>query len=94
MSAILQSAYLTTAVQDFYTKYYPLPFEDAYMIGVSMITWTLLYLIALCLPLPLKPKHIELNKADDLDVRNRMISFLHGFTLLIFSGYMFYFFPG
>ena len=64
------------------------------MFGVMFLVWTLIYMIVLNSPLPLKPKNATLNKADDLDVRNRMISFLHGFTLLIFSGYEFYNFAG
>jgi len=64
------------------------------MIGASMATWTLMYNIVLYAPLPFKPKFKELNKADDMDVRNRMISFLHGLTLLVFSGYEFYITPG
>ena len=64
------------------------------MFGVMFLVWTLIYMIVLNSPLPLKPKNATLKKADDLDVRNRMISFLHGLTALIGSGYEFYFAPG
>jgi hypothetical protein len=75
-------------------KYYPLPFEDAKNIGISCALWTLSYLITLILPLPFKPVNAKLKKLDDLDVRNRTISFFHGLILMIFSGYEFYFAPG
>ena len=53
-----------------------------------------MYIIVAYLPLLGKPSFVTLSKIDDLDVRNRMISFVHGLTLLIFSGYQFYMFQG
>ena len=38
----------------------------------------------------LKPKECQINKADELDVRNRIISILHGLTLTVCSAYHFY----
>ena len=35
-----------------------------------------------------------MDKASDLDVRNRMVSIIHGTILIIFSCYEFYFTPG
>ena len=64
------------------------------MFGVLFLGWTFMYVIVLNSPLPFKPKNSTLKKADDLDVRNRMMSFLHGLTALIGSGYEFYFAPG
>ena len=64
------------------------------MIMLSCLFWTTVYNVVLYLPMPLKPAHLELNKVDALDVKNRMVSFLHGATLLIFSAYTYYFMPG
>jgi len=54
-----------------------------------------MYMVVANMPFLLfKPQHVQLKKIDDLDVRNRMISFIHGMVLLIFSGYQFYVMPG
>ena len=74
---------------------YPLKYEDAKNIGTSFAIWTSMYIVIANLPLLFKPKAVgTLRKIDDLDVRNRMISFVHGMTLLIVSGHQFYFAPG
>jgi hypothetical protein len=46
------------------------------------------------MPLILKPTHIKLEKIDELDVRNRMVSIVHGLGIMFFSGYHFYKMPG
>ena len=38
----------------------------------------------------LKPEKIKLSLDDELDVRNRMVSLLHGIVLVVFSTYHFY----
>ena len=74
---------------------YPIPLEDAKGIFISFLIWTSLYIVVANMPFLLfKPQHVQLKKIDDLDVRNRMISFIHGMVLLIFSGYQFYVMPG
>jgi hypothetical protein len=74
---------------------YPLPLEDVKGIFLSFVIWTSMYVVVANMPFLLfKPQHVQLKKIDDLDVRNRMISFIHGMTLLTFSGYEFYVMPG
>ena len=68
-------------------EYYPLKMEDAKNIFTSFTIWTSMYIVIAFLPLLFKPKSVSLKKIDDLDVRNRMISFVHGMTLLIISGH-------
>jgi hypothetical protein len=69
-------------------EYYPLKIEDAKNIATSFAIWTSMYIVIAFLPLLFKPKSSPaLKKIDDLDVRNRMISFVHGMTLLIVSGH-------
>lgn len=68
-------------------QFYPLPREDCKRMVLSFIIWTSMYVVVNNMPLLFKPKHIELKRIDDLDVRNRMISFIHGMILLFFSGY-------
>lgn len=76
------------------SQYYPVPVDDAKMIALSCILWTTAYLIVLVSPLPFKPAHMQLKEKDDLDVRNRIVSFAHGLILLIFSSYTYYRMPG
>lgn len=68
--------------------------EDLQGIATSFVIWTSLYLVVANLPLLLKPKHVTLDKIDDLDVRNRMVSIVHGLGIMLFSGYHFYRMPG
>jgi hypothetical protein len=68
-------------------EYYPLKAEDAKAIGTSFCIWSSMYIVIAFLPLLFKPKAVTLKKIDDLDVRNRMVSFVHGMTLLIVSGH-------
>ena len=46
------------------------------------------------IPLLFKPKHVNLEKLDELDVRNRFVSIIHGLGIMFFSGYHFYRMPG
>ena len=68
-------------------EYYPLKLEDAKNIATSFCIWSSMYIVIAFLPLLFKPAAVTLKKIDDLDVRNRMISFVHGMTLLIVSGH-------
>lgn len=54
---------------------------------ISFIGWNLLNLIVLSLPIP--DKHLP--RAEMLDLRNRMVSFVHGSIILFLSGYNTYF---
>lgn len=74
-------------------NFYPVPLEDIQMIIFSLIVWVLIWLVVAHLPLP-KFKCKELSPLDELDVRNRAVSFIHGLILVIFSGYHFYFIHG
>ena len=67
-------------------EYYPLKMEDAKAIATSFMIWSSIYLVFAFSPLLFKPASVQLQKKDDLDVRNRMVSFLHGMTLLVISG--------
>jgi hypothetical protein len=76
------------------SEYYPLKVGDAKMICASFLFWTTLYNIVLLCPMPFKPAHKELVKVDELDVKNRIISLIHGLILLFGSVYTYYFMPG
>lgn len=68
--------------------------EDFIGIFTSFSIWTSIYIVIAVSPLPFKHLASKISKENDLDVRNRMVSFLHGVTLIIFSCYEFYFTPG
>ena len=46
------------------------------------------------MPLPFKPEHVKISKADELDLRLRIVSFIHGILCVIFAGYHFYMLHG
>ena len=73
---------------------YPLKLKDIEMIMMSFMFWTALYGIVLICPLPFKPEHVKVKKADELDAKNRIISFIHGGALMVFSTYTYYIMPG
>ena len=75
-------------------EYFPMQMEDVKMIGLSFALWTSMYLVVAYSPLPFKPKGVNLKRLDDLDVRNRIVSFTHGFLLMVLAGYEFYFLRG
>ena len=62
-------------------------------IGIGFVMWCTLFTIINYLPMKLllKPDDIKLSKIDELDVRNRIVSIVHGLGLVIFSTYHFYF---
>lgn len=78
----------------FYDDYYPLTKEDAMGIATSFVFWTTLYIIVEQLPLPFAKKNPNLSRNQALDVKNRIVSTVHGLTLVIFSAHEFYFYPG
>ena len=78
----------------FYNDYYPLSKEDAMGIAISFTFWTMFYIIVERLPLPLVPKGAELTQSQALDVKNRIVSIVHGLVLVIFSAPEFYVYPG
>ena len=68
--------------------------EDAQGVLMSFLVWSALYICIANSPLPLKPKAANLKYLDDLDVRNRLVSFAHGFLIMSLAAYEFYFQPG
>lgn len=77
-----------------YDSYYPLSKDDAMGIVTSCVLWTVLYIIVERIPLPSVTKHATLTQSQILDVKNRIVSIVHGIVLLVFSANEFYFFPG
>lgn len=55
-----------------------------------LVAWTGLYIFELLFPIPLANKYRKLSLNDELDVRNRFISLIHGTMALILSGYNFF----
>jgi hypothetical protein len=68
----------------------PLPMEDIKMIFLSFIIWTTFYVLIAYTPFPNKVDGKPMKRLDDLDVRNRIVSFVHGSTAAVFAGYEFY----
>ena len=54
----------------------------------------MIYIILNSMDPLLKPKACILNRKTELDVKNRMVSFLHGFIMVLLSAREFYFTPG
>ena len=65
---------------------------QAYMI--STLLWCMLYVVSLYLPIPLKDRYRKLPTADELDLRNRQISFVHGISVLFLTTYAILYLPG
>jgi hypothetical protein len=63
------------------------------MVALSLAIWTSLYLVVAYSRLPPNYEGKPLKRLDDLDVRNRMISFLHGSLTTVLTGYEYYFIP-
>jgi hypothetical protein len=61
---------------------------------IITVLWTCLYAFSLIFPIPLKDKYRKMNIEEELDLRNRQISFIHGFLVLVGSGYAYFFLPG
>lgn len=80
--------------QRFYQQYYPLSEEDAVGIATSFVFWTTLYIIVEQLPLPFVPKGAVVSHSQALDVKNRIVSIVHGLAIAICSAPEFYFHPG
>ena len=59
------------------------------IVAIGYVCWTALYLIIKQLPFDkwLGSKMKPRDKADDLDLRNRLVSFIHGLALFFLSGY-------
>ena len=62
--------------------------------GISFVLWTSFYVVVAHYPLLLKPKECKLSLKDDLDVRNRMVSIIHGLVLLFVGGQQYLYEPG
>ena len=58
-----------------------------------LVFWIGLYCVELLFPVPLANKYRKLPLNDELDVRNRFISLIHGVVALYLSGYEFFFLP-
>ena len=69
--------------------------DDAKSVVLGFVAWTMLYIIMKQLPLDkifpesMRPKR----KEDDLDLRNRFVSLVHGLALFFLSGYHYMFIP-
>ena len=68
--------------------------DDILGIFTSFVIWTSMYLVIAVSPLPFEHLAKNLKREHDLDVRNRIVSFVHGIVLIVFSSYEFYFAPG
>ena len=62
-------------------------------IATSFVIWISLWLIVANSPMLLKPKHVKLEKFDELDAKNRIVSFIHGSLVMILAGYHFFTMP-
>lgn len=80
--------------QRLYQEYYPLSKEDAVGIATSFLFWSTLYIIVEQLPLPFLPKGAVVSRSSELDVKNRIVSIIHGLVLVVFSAQEFYLHPG
>ena len=68
--------------------------DDLLAYASTTVFWCLLYAVSLYLPVPLKGIYRKLPYEDELDFRNRLISFVHGSSLLLLSGYAMFFRDG
>ena len=75
-------------------SYYPLVWADIKLIGTWSLFWGILFVIASQINPPFKPEGLKLKQKDELDVKNRLVSFVHGFSMAFLSAYEFYFQPG
>ena len=79
------------AIKHTFEYYHLLPNQDI-VIGftASFVFWNILNLIVMNLNIP--DKHLK--REDHLDLRNRIVSCLHGIMSLVLSGYHYYFLLG
>lgn len=68
--------------------------QDLKAYAITTTAWCLLYAISLYLPVPLKDRYRKMSVADELDLRNRQISFIHGLSVLVLSTYAMVFMEG
>jgi hypothetical protein len=61
--------------------------------GMWTAVWTGAYAVSLLLPIPLKGKYRKLSYKDELDVRNREISIIHGAIVAFKTGFIFFGIP-
>ena len=61
--------------------------------GMWTAVWTGAYAVSLVLPIPLKGKYRKLPYKDELDVRNREISIVHGAIIAAKTGVIFFGIP-
>ena len=61
-------------------------------LGIGYILWNALYITITFMPMKLllKPDDIKLSKIDELDVRNRIVSIVHGIMIVVFATYHFF----
>ena len=77
--------------EEYISDYIQLKQFDLQMMVASATFWTSFYVIVNLIPLPFKSKHTNMPMKDELDVKNRIVSFFHGLGLLILGAYTFYF---
>lgn len=68
--------------------------EDWLAFAAATVFWCVLYMASLYLPIPLKGKYRTMPLQDELDLRNRLISFIHGLSVLCFTSYELLFLSG
>ena len=68
--------------------------EDMICIASSFTAFMMVWQIVARMPLPFKPEHVKISKEDELDLRLRIVSFIHGILCVIFAGYHFYMLHG
>lgn len=72
----------------------PLPDYFIHKFLASTIFWTIAYVFQMFIPISLKDKYVKLVWMDELDIRNRRISFLHGTIIFVLTGHEYFFSSG
>ena len=62
--------------------------KEQMLIGITV--WTLIYLVLRMVPIRMIVRDVKLSLKDELDLKNRMISFIHGSTVLILSSFQYF----
>ena len=66
------------------------------MLSISFFLWSILFVIINIAPMPVKPRGSvkSLSFLNELDIKNRVVSVIHGTGLLSLAAYEYYFKPG
>jgi len=63
--------------------------EDLGKIAMGIVIWSTFYFIIKATPLHCLMPNTNLTTKQDLDLRNRIVSFFHGFLAMLAGGYHF-----